>query len=182
MWFNSSWVFRKLLLRLTMWMSLAASTSLQMEERLLWCYQRGIWGGRSTSCRYGAQHSVFAEWMLHPVTTSWICLQKVLCRLNVEEGLTFLLICIFYPVSSVVLEYKHGIWEGDRRYCVHLHRSSSSLRHRQHPRLVPQQRLYHSLQTYLLLTINSVIWFITFNNFGYIILVEFVCLSSTSLS
>lgn len=45
-------------------------------------------------------------------------------------------------------EHQHGVREGDGGHGVHLHRSPAACRHRQHPRLVPQQRLHHGLQTY----------------------------------
>lgn len=68
---------------------------------------------------------------------------KVLSRfgcLNVKRGFwRFQLIRIIIIISapSVVTEHQHGIRKSDRRIGVHLHRSTSSFRHCQHPRLVP---------------------------------------------
>lgn len=49
---------------------------------------------------------------------------------------------------SVISEHQYGLWEGHRRHSVHLHRAPPPLRYSQHPRLVPQQRLYFSVQPY----------------------------------
>lgn len=52
------------------------------------------------------------------------------------------------PRFSLSAEYHHGLWEGDRGDCVHLHGAPAQVRHRQHSGLDVESRLHHSLQKY----------------------------------
>lgn len=108
------------------------------------------------------QSKAFCVWIHHPVEVTWICL-KVSQSFRSSERRTGVYtsssdLFDLCPAPSLVAEHQHGLREGDGGNSVHLYRSPSTLRHRQHPGLVPQQRLHHSLQTYPSLTIRSLLW------------------------
>lgn len=115
-------------------------------------------------------------WILCPVKITSICPWRfsVISRLNVE-GLSAghwtwtkspvtcaqPFSCDLYdpqPAPSVVVEHQHGVRGGYGGDGLHLHRSPSPFRHRQHSGLVPQQGLHHCLQTYPSPTISGFLW------------------------
>lgn len=110
----------------------------------LWPYHQVIWEDHSTYCRY--DQKLLSNTVPRCVSFSFELKKKCV---------TLVIVCHHRRVNCTncipplwFLEHQYGVREGHGGHGVHLHRSPPPLRYSQHPRLVPQQRLHHSIQAY----------------------------------